>query len=208
MAPEKQTMCPHCREKVDPKATRCPHCHGKIKRGVRLGGLLIALLVIWFVGFVAQSALQSSGTAESTATTTAPPATEKGNNASDTLVVQPDVPYEIVKTWESPNGGYGKVIVITSEDVTEQRMAALGETLKRDTVDDRNAFIFVFSDRRAAEMRDKVSSDAGNTLSDGDRDFYDVHYVGQYVKNGNSGYHTFSIYLDGVMGTNRRDITY
>ncbi|MBI4098202.1 MAG: hypothetical protein HY426_04155 [Candidatus Levybacteria bacterium] len=118
--------------------------------------------------------------------------------------------YEIFQRWDIPNGGEGKVVIISPEHLNEQDMPLLGEKLKNDTQNDRNAFIYVFTDKKAAALRDKVFDDlAGkSTMSEAESDFYDKNYVAQYTKNGNSGFHEFVIYYDGVMGTNSKTIKY
>lgn len=118
-----------------------------------------------------------------------------------------DISYEVVKTWEIPNGGYGKVIVISPDNFNEEDVAALGEKLKKDTKNDRNAFVYIFTDRKAAEMRDRLF-DPADKLSSKEEEFYDAHYVGDYVRNINSGYHQLTIYFDGVMGTNNKTFKY
>jgi len=115
------------------------------------------------------------------------------------------ISYEIVERWSIPNGGEVKVIVISPEYLNETDMVTLGEKLKNDTKNDRNAFIFVFTDKKAAASRDKGML---GELSKIDQDFYDKNYVGQYDKNGNTGYHQFAIYFDGAMGTNYKTIEY
>lgn len=118
-----------------------------------------------------------------------------------------DISYETVKTWEIPNGGYGKVIVISPDNFNEEDVAALGEKLKKDTKNDKNAFIFIFTDRKAAEIRDRLF-DPADKLTSKEEEFYDTHYVGDYKKNGNTGYHQLTIYFDGVKGTNSKIFKY
>lgn len=115
------------------------------------------------------------------------------------------ITYEVVRRWDIPNGGEGKVILIPTEYFNTNDMPLVGEKLRDDTKNDRNAFISVFTDRKAAEMREKVLNDE---LTETDRDFYDMHYVGQYTRNINSGYNEFVIYYDGVLGTNSKIVKY
>jgi hypothetical protein len=130
---------------------------------------------------------------------------DKPATSSEVVSVQKQAPYEIVDRWTIPNGGEGKVIVISPEHLNDADMTALGERLKQDTRSDRNANISIFDDKRAALLRDSV---LGNKASTSDQDFYDKHFIGQYSRNGNSGYHQLDIYFDGVMGSNRKTITY
>lgn len=105
------------------------------------------------------------------------------------------VRYRIAKRWMIPNGGEGKVIVISASDATEARMEALGKILKEDTRNDRNAFIFIFDDEKAAAMRDHIE-----TLSERETQFYDRHYLGTYMRNANTGYHKMEMHLKGLDG--------
>ena len=129
----------------------------------------------------------------------------KTTTSPEAVVVQKQASYEIIDRWSIPNGGEGKVIVISPEHLNEADMATLGETLKQDTKSDRNANISIFDNKRAALLRDSVLKDKARTS---DQDFYDKHFIGQYSKNGNSEYHQLDIYFDGVMGSNRKTITY
>lgn len=113
--------------------------------------------------------------------------------------------YEIVNRWSIPNGGEGKVIVIPVSYLNQSDMAALGEQLKADTKNDRNAFIFIFTDKKAAESRDRVLN---STASELETALYDKHFVGNYSRNINSGFHKLEIWYDGVMGTNNKTIEY
>ena len=116
------------------------------------------------------------------------------------------VEYEVLQKWEINNGGFGKTILIPESYLTdEETMTRLGLQLKYDTKDDKNAFIMVFTDKKAAELRDKLID---NTMTKDEEKFYDTHYVGQYNKNGNSGMNTYVIYFDGVSGTNSKTVTY
>lgn len=124
-----------------------------------------------------------------------------------TAQAQKTISYEIVKRWSIPNGGEGKLIVISPDLLNEADMLALGEKLKLDTKSDRNADISVYTDKKAAEMRDRLSSET-NKLTKEEDDFYNTHFVAQYNRNINTGYHEYTIYFDGVMGTNKKTIKY
>lgn len=116
-----------------------------------------------------------------------------------------EITYEVVEQWSVSNDGEGKAILISPDYLNEVDMMALGEILKSDTKKYRRVFIFVYTDRRAAEMRKKTFSDE---LKGKDLEFYDKHYVGQYTKNGNTGLHEYTIYFDGFSGTNDKTIKY
>ena len=63
--------------------------------------------------------------------------------------------YKIVEQWSIPNGGFGRAIVVKANP-TESELRALGERLRQDTRDERNAFVFVYDDERAARNRRAV----------------------------------------------------
>lgn len=136
--------------------------------------------------------------------TTAATSTPKPTQ-TPTATTPQEITYEVVKRWSQPDGGEGKLILISPDYLNEADMTALGEKLKSDTKKDKNAFIWIFTDRRAIEMRDEAFADE---LKGKDLDFYDKHYVGQYTKNGNTGFHEYTIYFDGVSGTNDKTIKY
>lgn len=114
--------------------------------------------------------------------------------------------YEVTKIWDIPNGGHGKDIVISPENLNEADMTLLGSQLKSDVKNDRNSFIFIFTGRKAAEIKEK-NTDINN-LSIQEQDMYDKNFVGTYTKNANSGYNEFVIYLDGIMGSSQKTIKY
>lgn len=136
------------------------------------------------------------------AVATAGPATETKSQEQQQKKV---ITYDIVKRWSIPNGGEGKVVVISHDYLNEADMVALGEKLKSDVREDRNAFISVFDDKQGALLRDKV---LGDKASETETNLYDQHFVGQYDKNANTGFHQFAIWFDGVMGTNHKTIKY
>lgn len=115
------------------------------------------------------------------------------------------IEYKIIKRWDIPNGGETKQILIPSTYLNEADMNALGEKLKQDTAQDRNAFIQVYTDERAAELRSKVLSE---TATEAEGNLYGEHFVGLYVRNINTGFDQFNIFFDGVRGSNSKTITY
>src|SRR3989344_3089391 len=132
--------------------------------------------------------------------------TETPPSSTPSQQAQPkQISYQITDRWTIPNGGEGKVIVISPDYVNDAYMVALGDKLKSDTQNDRNANISVFDNTSAAALRNKVLGDEATTA---EQDLYDTHFVGQYSKNGNTGYHQFVIYFDGVMGANQKTIKY
>ena len=116
-----------------------------------------------------------------------------------------DIIYEVIEQWSIPNGGYGKKILISRSYLNEEDMIALGNKLKQDTANDRNAFIQVYTNRDAADLRDKVLADEGTQT---ENELYDEHFVGLYSKNANNGNHQFNIFFDGTSGINQKTINY
>jgi len=159
-------------------------------------GSITGLFVIWLISSVSRD---NTSKREASQTSLRP---------SPTVQVQvKNIDYEVIQAWEIPNGGYGKVIVISPDNLNEEDMTILGDKLKKDTKSDRNSFISIFTDKKAAEMRDRLF-DAADKLTSEEESFYDAHYVGDYKRNINSGYHQLTIYFDGVTGTNSKTIKY
>ena len=114
------------------------------------------------------------------------------------------VDYKIIEQWEIPNGGYGKAVVIPGTAANERSLRALGEEFRYDTRADRNAFIFVFSDPRAAAMRLRVLR---GDASKKELRLYDDHFVASYTRNINTGFHQLSIMPKGLNGP-QIDVSY
>lgn len=167
---------------------------------------------MWFGGavvvfFILFGVTSSPSTSPATVATTevAPSTAPAVAPASQSVVQKTPIAYQIVDRWTIPNGGEGKVVVISPDLLNETDMVALGNKLKSDVQNDRNAFISVFDNASAAALRDKV---LGDKATKAEQDLYDKHFIGEYDKNANTGYHQFTIYFDGVMGTNQKTIQY
>lgn len=169
--------------------------------GITIGALfgLLVVLVVFVVIFHKPSTDTTGRTDTSYFSVTETPTPTEDNSISNAVA------YEELQKWTINNGGYGKTILISESYLNEETMTRLGLQLKYDTRDDKNAFIMVFTDRKAALLRNEIGT---GSLSKTDEDFYDKHYVGQYTKNGNSGFHAFAIYFDGVSGNNNKTIEY
>lgn len=113
--------------------------------------------------------------------------------------------YQIIKSWEIPNGGQGKVVVIDPKWFKDRQMKLVSDKIHADTKNERNAFVFVFTDVKAANMRDAAS---GGQLNQADQDYYDDHYAGQYTKNINSGLDEFAVYYDGLLNGSSETFEY
>jgi len=109
-----------------------------------------------------------------------------------------NVSYEVIKQWDIPNGGLGKTILIDPSLVNENDMAKLGKTLNSDFLSEKNAFVFIYSDRQAAIDRDTV--DPENMSEDYINQNLN-HFVGSYTKNSSSNINELTAYLEGAQNT-------
>lgn len=116
-----------------------------------------------------------------------------------------DIPYEVIESWEIPNGGFGKIIVISPTNANESDVIALGEKLRKETKNDRNSSIDIFSDKQAALLRKKV---IGQKATEAEDKLYGTHFIASYSKNINTGYHKLEIHLTGIDEKNWKQISY
>lgn len=172
----------------------------KMKKLLKWGLIIFVVIPIAFLVVVGGIGYLTTGGKTPESTPTATPVANKEETPQDKAIK-----YEVLQKWDINNGGQGKIVLIPADYVNEADMIALGNKLNEDTKNDKNAFIMVFTDKKAAELRDKVIDD---TMTKDEEKFYDTHYVGQYTKNGNSGLHAFAIYFDGVSGTSSKTISY
>jgi len=163
----------------------------------RLGiGIVIALLAIGLAACSGSEDSQPSGEL---------PAATASSSAADATSAPAagTVPYQVVETWTMPGGGPGESIVISDSYLNDDGAVLVGAQLQRDTAGTRNAVVFIFTDRRAAELR-RFLIDA----SADDQAFYEQHYAGQYTRNPDAGYHKLEMCYDGQGCTQGRTITY
>lgn len=119
-----------------------------------------------------------------------------GDGDSRTARPASTISYRVIEQWPIANGGYGRRIVVEPKNRNEADLRALSATLKYDTRADRNAFVSVFTDERAARMQSRAAFD----LSEAEGLFYDQHFIAGYTRNINTGYLRLSIFLDGPNG--------
>lgn len=110
---------------------------------------------------------------------------------------EPSINYEVVEQWTIPNGGFGRVVVVDPAQRTEEGLVALAGQLRRDTKADRNAFVYIYDDRRAASLRRVALADNLNKV---DMKLHDDHMIGSYFRNINTGFHAVTIALEGATG--------
>lgn len=104
------------------------------------------------------------------------------------------IPYQEIRRWEIPNGGFGRTIVIDPTLANEFDLRRLGAQLRDESHNDKNSFVFVYDSERAARMQ------GGADLASEDSDYYMRHTIGRYTRNGNTGYHQFSMTPEGILG--------
>ncbi|MEA3209038.1 MAG: hypothetical protein QOE70_2095 [Chthoniobacter sp.] len=113
---------------------------------------------------------------------------------ADELAPKPTLRYDIAKRW-SIDGGEGKDIVIPLVDANEVGMAALVGKLREDTRSDRMAYVFIFDDAKAADMRKRVRN-----LTPSELEFYKRHYIGTYKRNANTALNEMEMHPTGMNG--------
>lgn len=104
------------------------------------------------------------------------------------------VPYQVARRWPIPAGGTGRSIFIDPKYSNEADLRHLGEQLRRESPDDSFSFVFVFDTERAARLQGTFDN------SDEDHEHYMRHTVGEYTRNGSTGYHRFHGTPGGIMG--------
>ena len=122
---------------------------------------------------------------------------------SEVSIAQPNAgapPYKVVEQWSIRNGGFGRAIVI-KPNPTEAELRALGEKLKQDTRNERNAFVFVYDDERAARNRLAAFTEK---LPKAELRYHDRHQVAKYFRNANTGFHELDITAKGLDGPNAK----
>jgi hypothetical protein len=131
-----------------------------------------------------------------TATTLPPtPLPQLQNTEALSQPVSEAVDYQLVRQWEIPNGGYGRVLFIDPKFRNETDLRKLGDQLRDLTQDDRNAFVWVYDDIKAAQMYENAME-----LNEADGAFYDEHFILTYTRNINTGFHQLVIMVDGLNG--------
>lgn len=183
------TKCKECGNEVSTEAEACPKCGAKLKHAGNRIGCGFVLLLIFIIGIFGSV---FKGGNNSTSSSSAPPPLPP-----TPALPAAQIPYEVVEQWSIPNGGYGRVVVIDPKYKNEKDMRNLAQRLKRDTYQDRNAFITVFDDKVAASRRMAAIKDQ---LGKKELAHYDAHMIGNYARNINTGYHKFQIMLKGLNG--------
>jgi len=108
------------------------------------------------------------------------------NEPTNVSALPKNVPFKIIRNWETPNGGIGKEIVIDSLYRNDSDIKLLGEELRRETSNYENVHIFIFDDENAALLN--LNMNAYDKLSKDDQKIFDRHMVGDYTRSGNTTY--------------------
>ncbi len=180
--------CKECGKDISEKVDKCPNCGAPTKQKTSCLGML-GLIIVGFIIVVILNNLFTK-----TKKYTPPPTNTKPSAAVPSFQ---KIPYKVVEKKPIPNGGYKMAVVIASQYKNEKDMKAFGQNLWQDTKQDRNAFIWVYDSDRAAQL--STNALAGN-LNKADMAYHDSHMVGQYTRNGNTGYHSIVISLQGIQG--------
>lgn len=135
-----------------------------------------------------------------TAGESSPPATTADitQDVDTTEPVVESVTYEVLQEKPIPAGGASRVILIDPKDSTESRLRVLGDQLHKEALSaGANAAVFVFDDKRAADMYEDALA---GTLSESDLAVHDLHMVGTYRRNASTGFQRFAFYPEGLSG--------
>ena len=116
---------------------------------------------------------------------------------SDGAYARSKLSYKIVEEWAIPNGGFGRTIVVNKVNPTEVELRSLGQKLRQYTKSERNAFIFVYDDERAARNRLAAFREE---LTEAETRYHDRHAVAVYARNAQTGFHQFKLHPKGLGG--------
>lgn len=187
--------CKECGKEVSTEAKTCPNCGAPVKTKSSVGCLTI-IAIIFVIGMIGLLINNDKSDKTSKTQSDAPQKQEMVHKESTDQTAQ--IAYEVVQEWPIPNGGYGRVIVVDVRYRNEAGLRKVAEQIKNDTRGDRNAFVFIYDDKRAAELRIAALEDR---LNKEDLAHHDSHMIGSYFRNANTGYHALTMMLQGVMGS-------
>ena len=103
--------------------------------------------------------------------------------------------YTVFRTWTNSDL-LGGIVIISPRDVNDAKLTALAKELNGKYRQARRVMIQVFTDKKAALIRDKALAD--QTHADGD--FLEAHYVMGYLRNDYQGINDAELMTKGMNG--------
>lgn len=197
--------CPFCSEEIQDEAIKCKHCNsdliGKnsksngvsIVKGTSKGGWLALAIILIIIFSIMAVSINKAIKVEPNVNVQNQP--QKVSNAVASNNYK-KIPYEIVQKWDIADGtdsGKGERIIIDQKYLNLDDMTALGETIKNDMQNEKSAFVFVHTDKKSATIQGNMTN-----TTEADLAYLGKHFVANYKKNANTGYHQFSISLKGI----------
>jgi hypothetical protein len=191
--------CPECKNKISDTASSCPKCGrpltpveaAKLRKLEQTSSIIAAIVVAASVLFIVISVLSSTKTNRDTSSKT------KRDTLTEANGKTPAITYQTINEWRIPNGGYGRVIVINPSNCNDADMRALGKQLRNETRLDRNAFVVIYDDLRAARLRNAALAER---LSQKELEYHDKHLIGSYMRNASTGFHQLVFGFSGIHG--------
>jgi hypothetical protein len=101
--------------------------------------------------------------------------------------------YDIVETWQIPNGGSGKRILIPKNLRDEKGLFLVCDKISEDVKNDKHAIVFGHTDSKSAGIQKNLSK---STKSD--QDYLGKNFILDFKKNGNNGFHECVVYPNGI----------
>lgn len=203
--------CDECGKPVSTETQACPHCGAPVRiANIRSGRnpwaelknprLWLIVLVVAIVGYLASTADEPQGKVSKAST----PQSSIVANEPQERVFKGQTPqsgiaapqYKIIEQRSFANGGFGRVIVV-APNPSAAELRAFGEKLRQDTRNERNAFVWLYDDERAARIRRALTSE---NLPKSELRHHDRHYLALYSRNASTGLHEFEYYPQGFDG--------
>jgi hypothetical protein len=118
-----------------------------------------------------------------------PEVEQKPEDAVDPNRVSLAEKFRIVEEVKIPNGGEVLSILIAPEFANEKGLRELVEQIRKQTINQKNTFVFFYDDLRALRLRSRAIN-----LEGAESEIYELHFKAIYKKNGNTGLHLAQIW--------------